>query len=386
MAVESVPEVALLVDTSISYQRDALHGVARYVRAHGRWSFYVEQEPGERMPNLSRWRGDGMIVASRTPGVIRAVKRMGVPVVAIAGPATGVPFPLVSANDGAVGRRAAEHLLEYGHRRFAFCGFAYSSRTFYSQDRMQGFARRVEDAGYACRTFNTHRTTARDWKAVLKELVDWIRSLDKPVGIMACNDVRARHVLEACRQIGVQVPEEAAVVGVDNDAIMCEFCYPPLSSVDIGAERIGYRAAEVLDGLLAGRSAPPSPILVEPGDVTCRQSTDMLAIEDRDMASAIRFIRERACEGIAVADVLAHVPLNRRALERRFRRTLGRSPHAEIHRVRIDRARELLAATELTTEEVAERCGFSYVQYMRRVFHKATGMTPGRYRRVSRQS
>jgi LacI family transcriptional regulator len=383
--MKSVPHVALLVDTSISYQRDALHGIARYARAHRGWSFYVEQEPGEKIPDLRRWRGEGIITGTRAPRLVRAIQELGVPAVAITGFEEGFPFPLVSADDGAVGQRAAEHLLERGFQRFAFCGFAHSSRTAYSRDRQLAFVQRVEHAGFTCLVYKTRRVTARDWERVQADLTDWILSLEKPVGVMACNDVRARHVLEACRQTGVRVPEEVAVIGVDNDAIMCELSTPPLSSVDIGAERIGYRAAGVLDRLLAGEPAPPSPIFVQPGDVVSRQSTDVLAIEDRDIARALHFIRERACDGITVADVLARVPLARRTLERRFRRILGRSPHAEIRRVKINRARELMAATELPATEVAERCGFSYVQYMRRVFRNTTGMTPGQYRRESRQ-
>jgi LacI family transcriptional regulator len=383
--VKSIPHVALLVDTSISYQRDALHGIARYVCEHRPWNFYVEQEPSERIPNLNRWQGDGIITAIRTPRVVQGVKKMRVPVVSITGTATFPAFPLVCNDDRLVGLRAAEHFLERGHRRFAFCGYAHSPHTHYSRSRMLGFVESVEEAGFACRTFKTRRITARDWDAVVGELVGWIRSLEKPVGIMACNDVRARHVLEACREAGVHVPDEAAVVGVDNDAIMCKFSTPPLSSVDLGAKRIGYRAAETLDRLMAGKPAPSAPVIVEPGEVACRQSSDVLAVEDRHIAHAIRFIREHACEGITVAEALDSVPLNRRALERRFKKALGRSPHSEIHRVRITRARELLATTELTTEEIADRCGFTYVQYLRRVFLKSTGMTPGQYRRKTRQ-
>ncbi len=378
--MKSTPRVALLVDISISYQRDALHGIARYVREHGPWNFYVEQEPSECIPDLHRWRGGGIITAIGTNRVIQAVKEARVPVVAITGTAPGPAIPLVCNDDRLVGRRAAEHLLDRGHRRFAFCGFAHSPHTQYSQSRMLGFIERVEEAGFVCRTFRTRRTTARNWEAVLGELVNWIRSLETPIGIMACNDARARHVLEACREAGVRVPDEAAVVGVDNDAIMCEFSTPPLSSVNLGAERIGYQAAALLDSIMAGNPVPSSPLIVSPGDVACRQSTDVLSVEDKHIAHAIRFIREHAYEGITVADVLDSVPLNRRALERRFRKVLGRSPHSEIHRVRIDHARELMATTALTTEEVADRCGFTYVQYLRRVFLKATGMTPGQYR------
>jgi len=379
-------QVLLLADTSISYQRDVLHGVARYIRTHGSWNVYLGQEPHERLPHPKQWCGDGVITAMVPPRVIRAVEALNVATVDVTAFAGSERCTPVQPDDQVVGRLAAEHFRERGLQKFAFCGFAHSVRTRYSSRREQFFVKAVEEMGHACTTLKTRYKTARSWLPVIDELKAWLVTLEKPIGIMACNDARAHHVLEACRQLGVHVPEEVAVLGVDNDPIICDFCSPPLSSVDLGAERIGYHAAEELDRLMAGAPPRSTPLSIAPNRVIPRLSTDVLATEDRYIADAIRFIRARACEGIAVTDVLARVPLNRRALERRFRKILGRSPHEEIHRVRIERARQLLMSTAYSLPEVAARSGFTYVQYLGRVFRKATGLTPGQFRKVCRNA
>ena len=381
-----VPHVALLMDTSISFQRQALHGIAQYARGRSgaAWSIYVEQEPAERIPNLKKWHGDGMIVAIRSRTLAAALAELPIPVVAVGGLAVGQAFPAVSSDSAATGRMGAEHLLDRGFTRFAYCGLAATPVTHYSADREIPFIRRVRERGHPCVSYEARRATARNWDGLQMDLAAWLASLDKPVGVMACNDTRARHVLEACRESGLDVPHEVAVLGVDNDALMCELSNPPLSSIDLAGDAIGYQAAALLDRLMAGQAAPAKPMLIAPRGVVARQSTDVLAMEDRHVARAVRFIRERACEGIGVDDVVADVPVARRALERRFRQILGRSPHAEIRRVQIARAKELLARTELTVERIARQSGFRYVQYMRQVFRRTTGLTPGQYRKQSR--
>jgi len=374
------------MDTSISFQRDVLHGIAQYTRGRrgGAWSIYLEQEPAERIPNLKTWHGDGMIVAIRSRKLAAALAELPVPIVAMGGLAAGWPFPNVSSDSAATGRMGAEHLLDRGFTQFAYCGLAATVVTHYSADREAPFVERVRERGYPCVSYKARRATARSWDGLQADLAAWLGSLDKPVGVMACNDTHARHVLEACRKAGLDVPDDVAVLGVDNDALMCELSNPPLSSIDLAADAIGYQAAALLDRLMAGQAAPGEPVLLAPRGVVARHSTDVLAMEDRDVARAVRFIREHAWEGIGVDDVVDDVPLARRALERRFRRILGRSPHAEIRRVQIARAKELLARTELTVERVARQSGFQYVQYMRQVFRRETGMTPGQFRRRSR--
>lgn len=213
------------------------------------------------------------------------------------------------------------------------------------------------------------------------DLARWIAALPKPAGVMVCSDQRGPQFLEACRRAGVQVPDEAAVLGVDNDEPLCEVCNPPLSSVRAGHVQVGYEAAALLDRLMAGKKAPVQPILVAPQCVVTRLSTEVLAIEDRQLATALRLIREHACGGLRVDALARQVGLSRSVLQRRFRSALKRSLHQEMLGARLKRACELLTETDLALVEIAERAGFKHQEYMGAVFKTRLKKTPAQYRR-----
>jgi LacI family transcriptional regulator len=217
----------------------------------------------------------------------------------------------------------------------------------------------------------------------LATLADWLKSLKSPIGLLAASDARAREVLDACRLASLHVPEEIAVLGVNDDEMICEMANPPLSSVIHNARRIGYEAAAMLDQLMSGRKVA-ADIVVDPLGVHARQSSDLLAIEDPEVAKAVRFIRENACKGIRVDDVLDHVALSRRALEMRFRQWVGRPPHMEIRRVQLERVKELLVTSDYKLEKIAEVTGFSTAQYLAGLFHRVMKVTPGSWRRAGR--
>jgi LacI family transcriptional regulator len=201
---------------------------------------------------------------------------------------------------------------------------------------------------------------------------------------MACYDIRGQQVLDACRAAGWAVPGEVAVIGVDNDELLCDLASPPLSSVIPNAHRAGYEAAALLDRMMAGKRIAATARLIAPLGVAARQSTDVLAVDDREVARAVQFIREHASEGINVSDILQAVPLSRRVLEQRFQRLLGRTPRQEILQVRLNRVRQLLTETKLSLYQIAERTGFEHVEYLSVVFKRETGLTPSRYRSNSR--
>ncbi len=212
-------------------------------------------------------------------------------------------------------------------------------------------------------------------------LAEWLRKLAKPVGVMACNDDRGRKVLQACAIAGVQVPEELAVVGVDNDELVCELSDPPLSSVALDLERTGYRAAAVLDGLMAGRFKQYCELPVEPLWIVARRATDVVAQEDRQIAAALAFIRDNAQQPISVADVVRQTDLSRRTLERRFLGAVGRTVLSEITRCRLERARRFLLETDLRVDGVARASGFGNLKPMTRAFRDQEGCSPTEFRR-----
>jgi LacI family transcriptional regulator len=214
-----------------------------------------------------------------------------------------------------------------------------------------------------------------------ERIMAWLKALPKPAGVMTCNDYRGQHVLDACVRLDLAVPEEVAVIGVDDEEELCELCEPPLSSVVPNAEMVGYKAAELLDHLMSGGTARQPRLEVPPIEVVTRQSTDVLAIEDPEIAAAVRYIRENACQGAKVEDVLDDVPLSRSILERRFRKYLGHSPQALIRQTRLKRVKQLLIETDLTLAKISALAGFRHQEHMCVLFKKVIGESPGAYRR-----
>jgi len=379
--------VALIVETSLASGRNILRGIARYVREHGPWAIYHQPRGLEEdVPQwIAHWNGDGIIARVQTPSIAQAVLATGLPTVDVLGMVPQAGLPLVHPDDKAVAEMAARHLLERGFRRFGYCGIGGAA---WAETRRQAFAATVRRAGFDCAECLLPAESARgiDWESQQEQLAHWVAGLPRPLGIMVCNDPRGELLLEACRRVGVAVPEEAAVVGVDNDEPLCEICDPPLSSVEPDHFGVGYRGAQLLDQLMSGKPAPDGPIFVPPLGVVTRLSSDVLAVDDPMLVRSLSFIRRHACDGISVDDVLAQVPLSRSTLQRRFRRHLGRTIHDEICRVRLRRVCELLDSTDLPIDEVAHRAGFVHRQYLGEVFKAQLGMTPAEYRRRVRDS
>jgi LacI family transcriptional regulator len=286
---------------------------------------------------------------------------------------------LVHVDDAAVARLAAAHLRERGFHHFGFLGIRGEN---WSEARREAFREALGIPRGGLEVFEIPRQTmsVTPWEEREEALARWIESLPKPVGLMAASDQVGPHVLEACRRAGVEVPDEAAVVGVDNDDTLCEVCNPPLSSVDAGHQTVGYEAAGLLDGLMQGASVTGRSLRVQPQGMVVRKSSDVLATADRQVAAALRMIRELACEGLTAAAVARRLPVSRSVLQRRFRRETGRSLQEEIIQVRLQRARELLVRTDLPLIEVAERAGFKHQEYLGAMFKARLGTTPARYR------
>jgi LacI family transcriptional regulator len=373
--------VALIVETSIHYGRQVLRGVTSYLQSHRPWSVFLEQRELWTSPPtwLRSWRGDGIICRKTTPQLAAAMRKAGVPLVDLSDATPPLKVPRIESDHRAMGALAADHLLERGFTRLAFCGF---SGLAWSIGRREGFIARLAQRGHSCALWDSPWTgpRARVWEREQDQITHWLQSLPRPTGIFVCSDMRGQHVLDACQRIDLAVPEEAAVIGVDNDAVLCNLCHPPLSSVIPNAERVGYEAAALLDRLMSGEKPPTEPLLIAPTGVQTRQSTDVLAIDDPAVASVVRFIRERACQGCSMKEVERHSSLSRSLLERQFRRYLGRSPQAEIRAVQLKKVKQLLAESDLSLQKIAALAGYSHPEYMSVVFKRETGHTPGEYR------
>jgi LacI family transcriptional regulator len=285
----------------------------------------------------------------------------------------------VETDDRELARLAARHLIDRGFRTLAFCGEPLYN---WSRWREQQFSVFAQDAGCACHVFQGKSPSEKDysWTRERRRLKTWVEELPKPVGVMACYDFKGQQLLDVCRELDIAVPEQVAVIGVDNDARLCKLCTPPLSSVIPDTHRTGYEAAQLLDRMMRGEKVGTDAVLVPPLGIAERQSSDVYAIDDPDIASALRYIREHACEGISVSDLLRVVPLSRRMLEHRFLKLVRRTPHAEIIRIRMERASRLLRETDLSLAEIANRAGFADANYLSVAFKKQMGVAPRAYR------
>jgi LacI family transcriptional regulator len=389
--MRETPRVALLVETARGYGRGLLRGIVRYARLHGPWAFYVT--PGDfaqQLPRMRDWGGTGIVARIENDAVARAILEARLPTIALdlteAQAAPGSPLaalPEVASDSRAAARMAADHLLGLGLRRFAFVGLPGRP---WSDRREAAFIERIRDSGHEPLVYPGPRARGEaSWEREQARLAEWIAALPPQTGLMACNDDRGRQVLEAARRAGVQVPEQLAVVGVDDDDLLCELADPPLSSVALDAEAGGYRTAALLDDMMRAprrrRRGPPERLLVGPLHVVTRRSTDIVALDDPEVAEAVRFIQQHACDPVRAADVIEDRLLSRRSLEIRFRRAVGRSIHAEILRVRLERARRLLLETDWPIPRVAEIAGFGNPSYLAQLFRRAHRTTPARYRR-----
>jgi len=378
------PHVALLVETSLGSGRDILRGIATYARQQRNWSLFHEPRGlEESAPDwLKNWKGDGILARIQTPQLADAVKATGLPVVDVLGVLPDTGFPLVHVDDRAIAAMGAAHLYDRGFRKFGFFGISDENWSQHRRDELRDILVQKDSDLHV---FEATRQEIQEmtWEQREDSLAQWIANLPKPIGVMVCSDQRGADFLEACRRANVTVPDELAVIGVDNDEPLCEVCQPPLSSVWPNHHAVGFEAAKILDTLMQGGKTSDKPIMIPPRKVVTRRSTDVLAIEDRNVAKALQLIRQNGCEEISVDEIVRVSGLSRSVLQRRFRQTLGTTIHAEILNCRINHACHLLTETDLSMMDIAERSGFKHQEYMGAVFKSKLQQTPGQFRKAN---
>jgi len=364
-----------MVPKDAAFCREVALGVSRYVATHGGSGVLIDPA-WEPWPDLSEFDVQAVVAYAGPPWVDRLLE-IGLPAVNIASRYIEHRLPSVRIDNLAIGRLAAGHFKERGIRRVALIKDA----PHYAELRRQGFCEALGDMKLVGELDSHALSAASDHRGRLAGLADWLRGLPSPIGVFASTDGKAVQTLDAAKLAGRRVPDDVAVLGVDNDEMTCLLSNPPLSSVDPAFEEVGYRAAELVRQLFDGRPAPDAPILVPPRGVVTRDSTQVAAAEDPVVDSAMRWIRAHAAEPINVEHVVQNVPVSRRALERRFKEATGASAAEMIRRVRIDTAKRLLTETDLPLEQVAERAGFGYPRQMRMVFGRLVGESPIDYRK-----
>ncbi len=359
-----------------------LCGITDYAQKCGAWTLSFSPESlFIRMRNLQGWPGDGVLALVHDEQEARAARALRLPVVNLSGALADPGLPRVVVDYQMAGRLAAEHLLDRGFQRFAFYGL---EDRWHSHQRRIGFVERLQREGLECSVLEVPSgfDAPRPWRFWMKPLETWLPKLRTPVGVLAVHDPRGSLLVDVCLRLGLRVPEDVAVIGIDNDVLACEYARVPLSSVSRNDRRAGYEAAALLDRLMAGQAPPEKDILIPPDGVIRRRSTDTLAIEDPHVKRLAQYVIENVEKPFGVERLERLVPFSRRSLEQRFRKCVRCTPYEYINRIRVQRAEDLLTGPKrLTLGQIARCCGFSDTRRFRLVFQQVTGATPAEYRR-----
>lgn len=382
--------VALIYDARHAYDWKFMAGVAAYISENPGFNVYLERDAlkDQRLPDFRSWGGDGIIANFDHPAVASAVSRARLPAVGFGGGYGWRPssIPYFFTNNKMISRIAAGHFLFRGFRNFAFCGYARNRINGWSEEREQAFVKYLKGEGFSCAVYpDRHRTPLR-WALVERSLAEWLGPLPKPLALMAANDSRAHDVLETCRSLGLRVPEEVAVIGVNNDQLLCQLGSPPLTSIEHGTEKMGYEAAALLARLMNGEKPRRRRFVMDPAGITTRHSTDVLAIEDRTVANAMDFINMHAVKGIKVPDVTKALGVSRSGLELRFQKALSYSVHTAIRKIQMEKARILVSETNLPLKQIAANAGFRSVQQMTTLFRRTFLQPPAKYRKTLKRA
>ena len=380
-AMKTMPKIILQIEPSRASGRGLMRGIAEFSNIHGPWMFYRTPPFYRNMRNQRKPLA--FVKDINADGIIAYVPNQAVAEAYIPANLHAILIPIeqhmpeapytISDNSAAIGTMGAQYFLSKGLRQFAYCGIA---EMLGSDEIGRAFCRHIAAARHDTRMYVPPRSKKNQrWEQEQIHLSQWLVSLPKPIGLMTCNDDRSQEILELCEMIGISVPDDIAILGVDNDEFICNLAIRPLSSVAMNFERVGYRAAELLDRMIRQCQPAAQTLVIEPTHVVTRQSTDVTAIDDPDIAHAVRYIRRHARGPIGVEDVANAVALSRRTLYERFMRILGHSVHQEIKNVRLEQITKMLIRTDMPISTIADSLGFSSVDHISRYFKRTKGLS-----------
>ena len=393
-------KIVLYLDPTNVHDRRVIQGIADYSRSlrpcwnvrilckEGESVFYSMLDPLQQIINLKNWSPDGIILCCRSQSVARILCQVSCPVVAVEEKSFQIRLPSTissfSTDNVGIGRFVAKKLIDQGFTQFAFCGVPETPLTLWSRLREESYSETIKEAGLECSVFCQKKTDSN--KKIYNNLRKWIQSLPKPVALFASYDVRAAHVLYACHDLEINVPDDVAIIGCGNDQTLCELCIPALSSVDQNGYEIGKQAAFTLHQMMSGKNSEVVKTTVPHAGTVSRQSDDTWQISDVDVLTALRYIRDHACQGIHVSDVVNEVNMSRSSIELRFKENVGHSIHSEIKKNQISRVCHLLLSTDMTLQQIANQTGFPHIQHMVELFRNHTGDSPSQFRGKNRHN
>lgn len=377
--MQKLPKIVLMIEPIGEYVQGLLRGIAQYSNINGPWVFY--REPGKHegtLPQISPELADGIIAKISSASKARKKLPKSVPAILIGYREIIPDMPQIFGDTEAIGKLAAEYFINKGFRNFAFCGF---DEFHWSRERGKSFKSFLEIKRFKVHWYrNLKGAKRKSWQLEQQDIAKWLKTLPKATAVLACNDDRGQHLISACQLAKLRVPEEISILGVDNDKFVCGLTYPPLSSIAIGTERAGYEVAELLSKMMQTKKVINKSIFVHPTHVVTRQSTDIIAIDDKLVSDAINYIHKNSNMDISVDDVAEAVMTSRRRLERKFRKLLSKSVYEEIRHIRVNKIISMLLETNLTMAQIGLAMGFKDITHTGRYFKEETGLSPLVYR------
>ncbi len=364
--------IVLLLETSRAFGRGLIAGIARYSKLKGPWSFYKEPiDLTSSIPHLKGWKPDGIIM--RDTLITKELLSLKIPtILAVHDSSYPKDVPVIKTDSQSIAKLASSHLIEKGLKNLAFFGYEDYD---WVRERKLYFSGFNGEAGYNTYVYVPRkRIKKNEWEYEQQEVSHWINSLPKPVGIFACNDDHGQHILEVCKLSNINVPEDVAVIGTDNDPMICDISDPPLTSIALNVESAGYLAANLIDNMIDKKKVPQKQIMVYPSHIVQRQSTDILAVNDVHVSQAIRFIKKNAKNKILVNEVVKASGINRRSLERKFKSEIHRSIYQEIQNVRVEMIAELIIETDLPISQITSLFNFTDAEHISRYFKRKKGV------------
>ena len=372
--------IVVMIPQGYGNSAKTMRGIIRFARPGRPWTFLLKDFVSD-LDRVREWEPDGAIAYPLSDEQMGQLQSLGCPVVCVSDRFRRPGIGAVAADSVEAGRLAARHLLDRGFREFGFVGEPDVS---VCERRRAGFEEALGKLGFTTDHYYINLSSARRDETLTardRKAIEWLTGLPRPVGILAWRDLACMAITEACLRAGMRVPQDIAIVGVDNDEAFCEMGYPTISSVAMPFENVGYLAAEMLEQMMDGEAAPSEPLLLPPRQVVARQSTDVLAVDDPLVTRTIDYIRAHAGQGISVSSLLKIAGVSRRSLENRFKSAIGRTPLEEIHRARVELAKQYLNRDDMPLQDVARACGFASAKRLTAIFHKFVGISPADYRK-----
>jgi LacI family transcriptional regulator len=375
--------IILLIESSREFGRQMIIGIARYSRLNGPWSFYKEQIGlKSSIPKLTNWKPDGIIM--RDSLIKDELISLKIPTILVQHDSSlSQDLPAVVTDSDLIAKMASEHLIEKGFKNYAYFGFDHFE---WSNNRKQHFCKYNAEAGFETHVYNSPQIKEIiDWEKEQQHVCNWLERVPKPVGLMACNDDRAQNILDVCKRLSLRVPEDVAVIGVDNDPLVCETEDPPITSIAMNVETAGFEAAKLLDQMINNQNIESKQIHVSPTHIAQRQSSDILAVDDAEVASALQFIKENAKNKILIRDVVKATNVSRRTLEQKFKKSIHLSIYDKIRKIRVELITKLLLETDLPISHITSYFNFTDMEHISRYFKKEKGLGLREYRKLHQQ-